>query len=96
MAANGISDLPTKEARQRAKLELAALDRERVGNPRAAYEIEQLPTQYSGDDIVDNANTGGLIEGRPWVTGNMSFANILLEDGTDLLQEDGISHLFTE
>jgi hypothetical protein len=96
MAANGISDLPTKEARQQAKLELAALDRERVGNPRAAYEIEQLPTQYSGDDIVDNANTGGLIEGRPWVTGNMSFANILLEDGTDLLQEDGISHLFTE
>jgi hypothetical protein len=95
MAANGISDLSTKEARQRAKLDLAALDRARVGNPRAAYDIEQLPTQYSGDDVVDNANTGGLIEGRPWMTGTMSFANVLLEDGTDLLQEDG-SLFFTE
>jgi len=95
MAANGISSLPTKEARQKAKLDLAASDRARVGNPRAAYDITQLPTQYSGDDIVDNANTGGLIEGRPWVTGNMSFANVLLEDGTDLLQEDG-SLFFTE
>jgi len=67
MAANGISSLATKEARQKAKLDLAASDRARVGNPRSTYVLEQLPTQYSGDDIVDNDNIGGLVEGRPWV-----------------------------
>jgi hypothetical protein len=68
MAANRISSLPTKEARQKAKLDLAADDRVRVGNPRATYNISQLPTKYSGNDVVDNANTGGLVQGRPWVT----------------------------
>lgn len=68
MAANGISSLTTKEARQKAKLDLAASDRARVGNPRATYNISQLPTKYSGNNVVDNANTGGLVQGRPWVT----------------------------
>jgi hypothetical protein len=66
MAANGISSLPTKEARQKAKLDLASDDRARVGNPRATYNIAKLPTQYSGNNIVDNANIGGLVQGRPW------------------------------
>jgi len=66
MAKNGISSLPTKEARQKAKLDLAASDRARVGNPRATYNIDQLPTKYSGNNVVDNANTGGLVQGRPW------------------------------
>ena len=69
MAANGISTLPTKEARQKAKLDLAATERAADGNPRATYDITQLPTQYSGDDVVDNPNTGGLVQGRPWVSG---------------------------
>lgn len=68
MAANGISTLSTKEAKQKAKLDLAAQDRAAVGNPRATYDITELPTQYSGNDIVDNPNIGGLIEGRPWTT----------------------------
>ena len=33
---------------------------------RATYDITQLPTQYDGNNIVDNANTGGLLQGRPW------------------------------
>jgi hypothetical protein len=28
--------------------------------------INDLPTKYSGNNIVDNANAGGLLEGRPW------------------------------
>jgi len=32
------------------------------------YDIELLPTQYSGNDITDNANTGGLQPHRPWKT----------------------------
>lgn len=67
MSANGISHLPTKEARQKAKLDLAAAKRATQGEPRATYDITELPTQYSGNTIVDNPNTGGLITGRPWI-----------------------------
>jgi hypothetical protein len=67
MSANGISHLPTKEARQKAKLDLAAAKRVAQGNPRATYDLSELPTQYSGNTIVDNPNTGGLITGRPWI-----------------------------
>jgi hypothetical protein len=66
MSANGISTLSTKQAKQVAKLDLAAAKRAADGNPRATYDITQLPTQYSGNNIVDNPNTGGLVVGRPW------------------------------
>jgi hypothetical protein len=66
MAANGISTLATKELRQKAKLDLAATDRAAVNNPRATYDITQLPTQYDDNNIVDNPNVGGLVTGRPW------------------------------
>lgn len=32
-------------------------------------EIDDLPTKYVGDNIFDNLNTGGLIQGRPWLEG---------------------------
>ena len=68
MAANGISTLATKELKQKAKLDLAAIDRAAVGNPRATYDLSQLPTQYNNNSIVNNPNTGGLTLGRPWIT----------------------------
>ena len=68
MALNGISTLSTKELRQKAKLDLAADKRATDGNPRATYDITQLPTQYTGNAVTDNANTGGLVQGRPWTT----------------------------
>jgi len=68
MSANGISTLSTKQAKQVAKLDLAATNRAADGNPRATYVISQLPTQYSGNNIVDNPNAGGLVQGRPWTT----------------------------
>lgn len=64
---NKISRLATLELRQKAKLNLAALDRAASGNPRDTYDITELPTQYSGNNIVDNPNPNGLIEGRPWI-----------------------------
>lgn len=30
------------------------------------YDITELPTQYSDNDIIDNPNEGGLQEARPW------------------------------
>ena len=65
MAANGISTLSTKEARQIAKLDLAATKRAADGNPRATYDITLLPTRYDGNDVVDNLVD--LVPGRPWI-----------------------------
>jgi hypothetical protein len=67
MSANGISTLSTKQAKQEAKLALAATDRAATGR-RPNLVIGQLPTQYSGNNVVDNPNVGGLIEGRPWTS----------------------------
>lgn len=58
----------TKEARQVQKLTIAAKARANDSNARASYDISQLPTKYSGNDLVDNTNSGGLIEGRPWIS----------------------------
>ena len=66
MADNGISTLATKELKQIAKLDLAATDRAADGNARATYDITQLPTQYDDDAVTNNANSGGLVVGRPW------------------------------
>jgi hypothetical protein len=30
------------------------------------YDIAQLPTQYDDNAVVNNPNTGGLLQGRPW------------------------------
>ena len=68
MSANGISTLSTKQAKQEAKLALAATNRAADGYTRATLDSSQLPTLYSGNSVVDNANTGGLVIGRPWTS----------------------------
>lgn len=69
MSANGISTLATKQLRQEAKLALAASKRaaDPARYPNATPDVDLLPTKYSGNDIVDNPNPGGLQPGRPWV-----------------------------
>jgi hypothetical protein len=32
------------------------------------YNLADLPTQYSGNAVVDNANVGGLKQARPWTS----------------------------
>ena len=73
MAANNISTLANKKLRQEAKLTLAGQDRAarnliqpgRYADVTA--DISQLPTKYRADNTVeDNANIGGLKQGRPW------------------------------
>jgi hypothetical protein len=58
-----------KEQRQLQKLEIAQVKRAGDGNPRATYDITQLPNLYNGNavDPDENPNTGGLVEGRPWI-----------------------------
>jgi hypothetical protein len=65
MAANGISTLSTKQAKQAAKLALATTERA-ARSRRSTLTINNLPTKYSGNALVDNANVGGLVLGRPW------------------------------
>lgn len=67
MAQNGISELATKELRQKAKLDLAATKRATDGNARSTYDLTTLPTQYNDNGVVDNPNVGGLVVGRPWI-----------------------------
>jgi hypothetical protein len=73
MSANGIAHLATKELKQKAKLDLAATDRAARSNPRSTYDITELPTQYQGNVIVDNPNTGGLLLGCPWINTVSNF-----------------------
>ena len=39
---------------------------------RSTLDITLLPTQYTGNAVTDNANTGGLRLGRPWATNYQS------------------------
>ena len=55
----------TLEARQIQKLEIASAKREFLGDP-ATYDRTELPTRYVGNNVVDNANSGGFLLGRPW------------------------------
>jgi hypothetical protein len=73
MALNGISELATKELRQKAKLDLAATDRAADSNSRATYDLTLLPTQYNNNDIINNPNAGGLVVGRPWISTAAAF-----------------------
>lgn len=64
MAANGISTLPTKEAKQIAKLDLASTDRAAAGKSTTTYNRDLLPAKYVGDTAVPNGTP--LQPGRPW------------------------------
>jgi hypothetical protein len=66
MSANGIARLPTREARQKAKLDLAALDRAADGNPRSTYDINKLPNPYNGNSVDPDDGASTLTTGRPW------------------------------
>ena len=68
MSLNGIAHLTTRQERQDAKLALAATKREADGR-RHVLDKTQLPNPYVGNDIEEDSepNTGGLVEGRPWV-----------------------------
>ena len=89
MAQNGISTLSTKEARQVAKLDLAAENRATAGNTRQFYLLSELPTNYAGNDIVENDHPDGLVLGRPWTGVSTAQADILTEDGSNLTTETG-------
>lgn len=56
---------------------------------RNQYDITQLPTQYNGNNIFDNPNSGGLVLGRPWNLVVEEPFGLLTEDGDPITTEDG-------
>jgi len=97
MAANGISTLATKQARQEAKLAKATAKKQgktvaangtitgavdstkNYYRARNTYDITQLPTQYTGNAVTDNANASGLLPGRPWAPGVSAGLQVFLQ-----------------
>lgn len=67
--ATPLQDGLTKEQKQVQKLNIAAATREADGNARFVYDITQLPNPYNDNEVDpdENPNTGGLVQGRPWV-----------------------------
>ena len=55
----------SKQERQVAKLAIAGKKRE-LTSRTYTLTIDNLPTKYTGNNVTDNANTGGLVAGRPW------------------------------
>ena len=55
----------SKQERQEAKLAIAGKKRE-LTSRTYTLTIDNLPTKYTGNEVTDNANTGGLVAGRPW------------------------------
>ncbi|MAI03277.1 MAG: hypothetical protein CMQ75_01945 [Gammaproteobacteria bacterium] len=77
MALNGISTLQYKRDRQDQKLALASTDRTDANTVTpgryavTSVDATELPTRYASNDnthsnIIDNPNTGGLKNGRPF------------------------------
>ena len=54
-----------KQERQVAKLAIAGQKRS-LTSRTSTLTIDNLPTKYTGNNVTDNANVGGLVNGRPW------------------------------
>ena len=55
----------SRERRQIQKLEIAKINRARTSR-NSVYDRDDLPTKYSTNTVIDNANPGGLVNNRPW------------------------------
>ena len=54
-----------KQERQVSKLAIAGKKRS-LSSRTSTLTIDNLPTKYTGNAVTDNANSGGLVAGRPW------------------------------
>jgi hypothetical protein len=55
----------SKQERQVAKLAIAGKKRS-LTSRTSTLTINDLPTKYTGNNVTDNPNVGGLVDGRPW------------------------------
>jgi len=55
----------SKQERQVSKLAIAGKKRS-LSSRTSTLTIDNLPTKYTVNAVTDNANIGGLVNGRPW------------------------------
>ena len=55
----------SKQERQVSKLAIAGKKRS-LSSRTSTLTIDNLPTKSTGNAVTDNANIGGLVNGRPW------------------------------
>ena len=75
----------TKEVRQLRKLRIASVKRLADGKANYTYDATALPDTYNDNlpGADDNANTGGLIQKRPWVAVGAIAAPASIEESVD-------------
>ena len=75
----------TKEVRQLRKLRIASVKRLADGKANYTYDATSLPDTYNDNlpGADDNANTGGLIQKRPWVAVGAIAAPASIEESVD-------------
>ena len=71
----------SKQLSQEMMLDIAQLKRSAVGQPYSRslneYDKTELPTQYVGDDVLDNPNSQGLLLGRPWSADGITLSSLV-------------------
>jgi hypothetical protein len=69
----------SKQERQVAKLAIAGKKRS-LSSRTSTLTIDNLPTKYNVNGLTNNANTGGLVAGRPWSTTNPDTEITVIEE----------------
>ena len=77
----------SKQERQVAKLAIAGQKRSLSGRT-STLTIDNLPTKYTGNAVTDNANSGGLVAGRPWTTASGDTAGLYRTTYTGYFADD--------
>jgi hypothetical protein len=74
----------SKQLSQEMMLDIAQLKKQAGGDTTKpyyrslnTYDKTELPTQYEGDNVLDNPNSQGLLLGRPWSADGITLSSLV-------------------
>ncbi len=74
----------SRQLSQEMQLDIAQLKRKAGGDTSKTYyrslndyDKTELPTQYEGDNLLDNPNSEGLLLGRPWSADGITLSSLV-------------------
>ena len=74
----------SKQLSQEMMLDIAQLKKQAGGDTTKpyyrslnTYDKTELPTQYEGDNLLDNPNSEGLLLGRPWSADGVTLSSLV-------------------
>ena len=74
----------SRQLSQEMQLDIAQLKRKAGGDTSKTYyrslntyDKTELPTQYEGDNVLDNPNSEGLLLGRPWSADGITLSSLV-------------------